>query len=33
MLRFLFLYRSDRDTFSTMKPEELQLFHQKWRTG
>jgi hypothetical protein len=31
MPRYLFLYRSDKETFSTMKPEELQLFHQRWR--
>jgi hypothetical protein len=32
MAKFLFVYRSDKDTFDTMVPEELQLFHQKWRT-
>ena len=32
MAKFLFVYRSDKDTFDTMGPEELQLFHRKWRT-
>ncbi|MBV9746056.1 MAG: hypothetical protein JO099_20035 [Acidobacteriia bacterium] len=32
MAKFLFVYRSDKDTFDTMVPENLQLFHEKWRT-
>jgi hypothetical protein len=32
MAKFLIVYRSDKDTFDTMSAEELQLFHQKWRT-
>ena len=32
MAKFLFVYRSDKDTFDTMAPEELQRFHQKWQT-
>jgi hypothetical protein len=32
MTKFLFIYRSDKDTFDTMAPEELQRFHQKWQT-
>jgi hypothetical protein len=32
MAKFLFVYRSDKDTFDTMAPEELRLFHQKWQT-
>jgi hypothetical protein len=32
MAKFLFVYRSDKDTFDTMVPEELGLFHQKWQT-
>jgi hypothetical protein len=31
MAKFLFVYRSDKDTFNTMAPEKLQLFHEKWR--
>jgi hypothetical protein len=30
MAKFLFVYRSDKDTFDTMAPEELRRFHQKW---
>jgi hypothetical protein len=32
MAKFLFVYRSDKDTFGTMAPEELRRFHQKWQT-
>jgi hypothetical protein len=32
MSKFLFFYRSDKDTFDTMAPEELQRFHQKCQT-
>jgi hypothetical protein len=32
MTKFLFVYRSDKDTFDTMAPEQLQWFHQKWQT-
>jgi hypothetical protein len=32
MAKFLFVYPSDKDTFDTMAPEELQRFHQKWQT-
>ena len=32
MAKFLFVYRSDKDTFDTMATEELQRFHQKWQT-
>ena len=27
MTKFLFIYRSDKDTFDTMGPEEIQQFH------
>jgi hypothetical protein len=30
MARFLFVYRSDKGTFDTMSPEEIQHFNQKW---
>jgi hypothetical protein len=29
--RFLFVYRSDKDTRETMSPEEMQQIHQKWQ--
>jgi len=32
MTRFLFIYRSDKDTFDTMAPEEIRRFNQKWQT-
>jgi hypothetical protein len=32
MAKFLLVYRSDKDTFDTMEPEQLQQFHEKWRT-
>ena len=32
MAKFLLVYRSDKDTFDAMVPEQLQLFHQKWQT-
>jgi hypothetical protein len=32
MAKFLLVYRSDKGTFDTMAPEELQRFHQKWQT-
>src|SRR5215469_7058323 len=32
MAKFLLVYRSDKDTFDTMVPEELRLSHQKWQT-
>ena len=32
MTKCLFIYRSDKDAFDTMAPEELQRFHQKWQT-
>ena len=32
MAKFLFVFRSDKDTFNTMVAKELQLFHQKWQT-
>jgi hypothetical protein len=32
MPRFLFIYRSDKDTFDTMPPEEIQRFNQMWQT-
>ncbi|HKE27734.1 MAG TPA: hypothetical protein VKB88_35505 [Bryobacteraceae bacterium] len=32
MAKFRFVYRSDKDTFDTMVPEELHLFHKKWQT-
>ena len=32
MAKFLFVYRSDKDAFDTMRPDQLQLFHEKWRT-
>ncbi len=32
MAKFLLVYRSDKDTFDTMSPEELRLFHEKWQT-
>jgi hypothetical protein len=32
MAKFLFVYRSDKDTFDTMAPEELQRVHQMWQT-
>lgn len=31
MAKFLFVYRSDKDTFETMVPETLRRFHEKWR--
>jgi hypothetical protein len=31
MTRFLLVYRSDKDTFDTMSPEEIQRFNQKWQ--
>ena len=31
MARFLFVYRSDKDTRETMSPEEMQQIHQKWQ--
>jgi hypothetical protein len=31
MPRFLFVYRSDKDTFDTMTPDEIQRFNQKWQ--
>jgi hypothetical protein len=32
MTKFLFIYRSHKDTFDTMAPEEIQRFNQKWQT-
>jgi hypothetical protein len=32
MAKFLFVYRSNKDTFDTMPPEELRQFHQRWQT-
>jgi hypothetical protein len=32
MAKFLFVYRSDKDTFDTMPPEDLRRFHEKWQT-
>jgi hypothetical protein len=32
MTKFLFIYRSDKDTFDTLAPEVIQRFNQKWQT-
>jgi hypothetical protein len=32
MAKFLFVYRSDRDSRSTMSPEQMQQILQKWHT-
>jgi hypothetical protein len=32
MTHFLFVHRSDKDTFDTMAPEVIQRFNQKWQT-
>lgn len=32
MPKFLFVYRSDKDTFDTLTPEQIQQFHEKWQT-
>ena len=32
MAKFLFVYRSNKDTFDTVPPDELRRFHQKWQT-
>lgn len=32
MAKFLFVYRSDKDTRETLAPEEMQRIHQKWQT-
>ena len=31
MARFLFVYRSDKDTFDTMSSDEIQHFNQMWQ--
>jgi hypothetical protein len=31
MARFLIIFRSDKDTFETMPPEQIQQFNQKWQ--
>ena len=32
MAKFLFVYRSDKDTREAIAPEEMQRIHQKWQT-
>ena len=32
MAKFLFVYRSDENTFDEMAPKELHRFHAKWQT-
>ena len=32
MAKFLFVYRSDKDTREAIAPEEMQKIHQKWQT-
>lgn len=32
MSKFLFIFRSNKNTFDTMAPEEIQRFNQKWET-
>jgi hypothetical protein len=31
MARYLFVYRSDENTFDTMPPDDIQRFNEKWR--
>lgn len=32
MAKFLFVYRSDKNTFTEMPPEDLHRFHDKWQS-